>query len=400
MSKRVLITGLGPVTSVGIGREEFWNGITSGTSGISRVSSFDTSEFNRHFAGEVSSFNPRDFIPAKQLQFLEQASQLAVAAVKLALKDAKLTKTEAGQRRLALFLGTTIPEGSTIDRSSQMLLQENSDALTSKVLLSLFAPSMVRNVGHFFGFKGDNVLLPNACAAGNYTIGLGVDLIKSGQADLVICGGAEGLSRIAYQGFQRLYAMAPEVCAPFDKDRKGMILGEGAGVLIMEPEEAVLARGAKPYAEVLGYGLSCDAHHMTIPNKDGVKKAMEKALENSGIKPAQVDYISAHGTGTQANDKNESAAINEVFNNRRVPVSSIKSMLGHTMGAASALEAIACCLAARESLIPPTTNFSTFDPECDIDCVPNQARGQKVNIALNNGFAFGGNNCCVVIKGV
>jgi 3-oxoacyl-[acyl-carrier-protein] synthase II len=219
---------------------------------------------------------------------------------------------------------------------------------------------------------------------------------------LTLAGGADPLSRLAFTGFNRLYAMAPEKCQPFDKNRKGMMLGEGAAILLIEDLEHAKKRQAKIYAEILGYGLSCDAFNMTIPTGKGIVKVMEKAIKNSGIKKDEVGYISAHGTGTTPNDKSESSAIKAVFGDiaTKIPVSSIKSMLGHTMGTAGVLEAISCCLAIDDSIIPPTINYETPDPECNIDCVPNKAREKEVNIALNNSFAFGGNNACVVLRKV
>lgn len=241
-------------------------------------------------------------------------------------------------------------------------------------------------------------MIPTACSAGNYAISYAADLLRSGKADVMVAGGADPFSRIAFTGFSRLFALAPEKCQPFDKNRQGTLVGEGAGVLILEPLESARARNATIYAEVLGYGLSCDGHHMTIPETEGIRRVMRRALEDSDIKPEDVDYISAHGTGTPANDRAECAAIHDVFGSYAdtLPVSSIKSMLGHTMGAASALEAIACVLAVFHDQVPPTINFETPDPECDVDCVPNSSRYHQTRIALNNSFAFGGNNASIV----
>lgn len=396
MNKKVVVTGLGVVSSIGIGKDSFWNNLLRGESGISKIEMFDTAKFNRHQGGEIKDFNPSKFIPKEMIRFLGRASRLAISCAKLALGDASLSSQEIKNEKAAVVMGVTIPEGSAIDFSSEMMLKEKPESVKRRILLSIFAPSVSRNIGHFFKIKGINILLPNACAAGNYSIGYGFDLIRSGEVDLAITGGAEALSRISFQGFQSLYAMSPDICSPFDKDRKGMLLGEGAGILILESLDRALKRKAPIYAEILGYGLSCDAHHITAPQREGIKKAMEKAIRNSGLAPNDIDYVSAHGTGTHQNDKEESSAIKELFAPKRVPVSSIKSMLGHTMGAASAIEAIACCMAIKDSIVPPTMNFKTPDPECDIDCVPNKARKVKVEVALNNGFAFGGNNCCVV----
>jgi 3-oxoacyl-[acyl-carrier-protein] synthase II len=243
-------------------------------------------------------------------------------------------------------------------------------------------------------------MFSTACAAGNYAIGYGSDLIRLNKADMVFAGASDPMSRIEYTGFNQFAAVAPEKCQPFDKNRKGMMLAEGAGVVVLESLEKALARNATIYAEILGYGLSCDAFHMTTSSVEGIAECMRKALKEASITADDVDYISAHGTGTLTNDRNECAAIKQIFGLRAMtlPVSSIKSMLGHTMGAASALEAIACALIVKNDRIPPTINFETKDPECDIDCVPNAARNQTVNIALNNSYAFGGNNASLAVK--
>jgi 3-oxoacyl-[acyl-carrier-protein] synthase II len=398
MNRRVVVTGLGVISSLGIGKNDFWKNLIQGKSGISKIEYFDTSKFNRHFGGEIKNFNANEFIPKEIIKFLGRASRMAICAAQLGLKDASISAKEIRNKKAAVIMGVTIPEGSAIDFSSEMILKDEPEMVKRKILLNIFAPSISRNIGHFFKIKGINLSLPNACAAGNYSIGYGYDLIKNGETDLALAGGAEALSRISFQGFQSLYAMSPDICKPFDKNRKGMLLGEGAGILILESLDRALKRNAPIYAEVLGYGLSCDAHHITAPQREGIKKAMQKAIKNSGLSTNDIDYISAHGTGTLQNDKEEGSAIKELFGSKRVPVSSIKSMLGHTMGAASAIEAITCCLAIRDGIVPPTMNFSTPDPECDIDCVPNKARKLKVKIALNNGFAFGGNNCCVVFS--
>jgi 3-oxoacyl-[acyl-carrier-protein] synthase II len=243
-------------------------------------------------------------------------------------------------------------------------------------------------------------MFSTACAAGNYAIGYGFDLIRAGRADIILAGGAEPLSKVAFTGFNQFSAVAPEKCQPFDKNRKGMIVAEGAGILVLESLETALKRNATVYAEILGYGLSCDGHRMTTSTVEGLASCTKKALEEAGLSVDDIDYISAHGTGTLTNDRNECAAIKEVlgWRYRDVPVSSIKSMIGHTMGAASALEAITCALAVKNNIVPPTINHETPDPECDVDCVPGTARKQKVEIALNNSYAFGGNNASLVLK--
>jgi 3-oxoacyl-[acyl-carrier-protein] synthase II len=252
-----------------------------------------------------------------------------------------------------------------------------------------------------FDLTGPTIMIPNACAAGNYAVGYGFDMIRAGRVDMMLAGGADAFSRIPYMGFARLGAIAPERCQPFDKNRKGMVPGEGAAVLVLEPLDSAIARGATIYAEVLGYGASCDSHHMTAahPQADGAIRAMSAALSQSGLTTADVDYISAHGTGTPTNDRIESLAVRTLFGAGapNVPMSSIKSMLGHTMGAASAIEALACAMALHTGWIPPTINHEEPDPDCGLDIVPNQARKTDPKVALNNAYAFGGNNASLCV---
>lgn len=397
----VVVTGLGVVSSIGIGKNTFWENLVQGKSGISKITLFDTSNYERHFAGEIKEFNPAKYIPKRISKYLERASQFAIGATHCALEDAGVSLKEiVREKNKAIIMGTTLPEGSIIDSSSKSLLNKRFSKITQNFLINLLPTAIVRNTSFFTRFKGVNLLTPTACSAGNYSLSYGYDLIKRGDIDFALVGGAEALSRITFQGFNRLCAMSQDVCSPFDKNRSGMLLGEGAGVLILESLERALKRKANIYAEVLGYGLSCDAFNMTIPRHVQIKKAMEKALKNSKISPDEVDYINAHGTGTKANDKEEVTAIKEVFGERykNIPVSAIKSMLGHCLGAASAIEAVSCCLSLKEVILPPTINYHEVDSECDVDCVPNHARKKKIKIALNNGFAFGGNNCCVVFS--
>jgi 3-oxoacyl-[acyl-carrier-protein] synthase II len=252
------------------------------------------------------------------------------------------------------------------------------------------------------GFAGVNMMLPTACAAGNYAIAHAFDVLRAGWADVMLAGGADAFSRITYTGFARLGAIAPDLCRPFDRNRKGMIPGEGAAVLVLEPLARALARGSRIYAEIAGYGLSCAAHHITAahPEGDGAARAREKALGHCGMSPDVVSYISAHGTGTPTNDQRETVAVKRVFKAAAygIPISSIKSMLGHTMGAASAIEAVTCALAIFHNRIPPTMHLEESDPECDLDYVPNVARDHMVRVAMNNAYAFGGNNSSVILK--
>ncbi|MEW6408780.1 MAG: beta-ketoacyl-[acyl-carrier-protein] synthase family protein [Nitrospirota bacterium] len=398
-NRRIVVTGLGVVSSVGIGKDEFWKAIINGKSGISKVTSFDTREFRCHYGGEIKNFIPEEFISKRKVQFLGRTSQLAIASTSLALEDARLSSRNINKKRAGVFIGTTMGE-RPLEESIDAWIKEGADKINKTKILQSSPNNLSANIANYFKLQGPNYLIPTACAAGNYAIGYGFDLIRMGDLDYAIVGGADSFSKLAFSGFHRLYAMAPEKCQPFDKNRKGMMVGEGAGILVLESLESALKRKSNIYAEILGYGLSCDAYHMTASQLEGIEKVIRKALKEADIQKEEVDYINAHGTGTPGNDKTECAAIKNVFKEqyKTIPVSSIKSMLGHTMGAASAIEALACCLTVKEDIIPPTINFETPDPKCDIDCVPNKAKVKKVNIALNNGFAFGGNNSCLVIK--
>jgi 3-oxoacyl-[acyl-carrier-protein] synthase II len=399
MSRRVVITGLGVISSIGIGWRHFWNGLLEGKSGITPVTSFDTTKHFTHNGGEIKNFKPEQFIPESKIKELSRSSQFALSAAMLAIEDAKLSQDDLTALRIGTCIGTTLGSVQTFEIIHELTIVHKSKC-SNKLISQIPTHSTPSAISKEFGLTGPNVMFSTACAAGNYAIGYGFDLIQLGKADVILSGGSDPFSKVAFTGFNQLSAVAPERCQPFDKNRKGMMVAEGAGLLVLESLESALKRKVNIYAEILGYGLSCDANHMTQPSIEGVSKCMLKAMDNAGIATKDVDYISAHGTGTLANDRTECAAIKEVFGPQyqKIPVSSIKSMLGHTMGAASALEAITCALVVKNDLIPPTMNFETFDPECDIDCVPNQARAQKVTIALNNSYAFGGNNASLVLR--
>lgn len=398
MKRRVVVTGIGVISSIGIGKDVFWNNLINGQSGISEVASFDTSGHATHVGGEVKDFKPDDFIAKKRSKLIGRASQLAIAATKLALEDAKLNKKSISGAVVSVCLGTTMGEIQSVENADQTWIRGGLKEVDNLRLYQSPVNNLPSNIAIEFKLRGRNRIFTTACAAGNYAVGFGYDLLQSGDSDIVIAGGSDAFSWIAFTGFNKVSAAAPEKCQPFDKNRKGMIPGEGAGMLVLEPLEEAQKRKAHIYAEVLGYGLSCDAHHMTNPNVEGVASCMQEALNQTNLKPDDIDYICAHGTGTLHNDRAECAAIKQIFGDKKIALSSIKSMLGHTMGAASAIEAIACCLAVENDIIPPTINFETPDPECAIDCVPNKARKKTVKIALNNGFAFGGNNACLVVK--
>ena len=399
-NRRVVVTGLGVVSSLGIGWQEFWKNLLAGKSGISKITAFDTSKYDRHYGGEVKNFDPLRFMSKKRVATIGRSSQIAIAAAKLTLSDAQISLSKINKGNVAVCIGTTGGERRLIELYNRDRILNKGKILAKDRFPACATENLASSINREFGLTGYMNVLSTACAAGNYAISKGFDLIRTGRFDYALVGGADGFSQMVYTGFCRLNAVAPGKCQPFDKNRQGMIPGEGAGMLLLESLETAKKRRAHIYAEILGYGMSCDAYDMTEPSVLGVTKALQKALKSSNISPDEVDYISAHGTGTIENDAAECQSINRVFGKRtpKIPVSSIKSMLGHTMGAASAFGAIACCLAIKDGQIPPTINNEKNDPQCKIDCVPNKGRKHRVRIALNNSQAFGGNNACVILK--
>ena len=402
MDKRIVITGMGVISPIGNKKDVFWDALISGTSGVSDVTSFDTSPFKVHKGCFVKDFNYDDYVSNGSGREIGKGSQFAIAAAKLAIEDSNVGLNNIDPERAGVSIGTTAGEIQILEKVNYVRHEKGDDSVDPGLFLKHPCVNMPSNISIEFGFKGPSTIIPTACAAGNYAIGYACDLIKLGRADIMLAGGSDPFSKVAFVGFSRLNAIAPDICQPFDKDRKGLLVGEGAGMLVLESLEGALARNANIYAEILGYGLSCDGYHITIPHPegDGVTSAMEKALESAKIKPEDVQYMSAHGTGTVANDKAETISIKKVFGEhaKKLAISSIKSMLGHTMGAASAIEAVACALAIKEGVVPPTINYETKDPECDLDFVPNVKREMQVDIAMNNAYAFGGNNSSLILK--
>jgi len=398
--KRVVVTGIGVITPVGIGKEIFWRSMTEGRSGIDEITGFDTSDFKMHRGCEVKDFYPGDFGLNPQMG---RTSSLAAAAAMMAVDDSGASLDKFARRRVGVSLGTTGGEIQLLEKVCSSLTGGTAEDEIDRDYFSGFpCDVLIEKVSGILNIKGPGIVFPNACAAGNYAVGYACDLIRKGRADLMIAGGVDAMSRMAFTGFSRLNSVAPDNCKPFDKNRKGIILGEGAGMTVLEPLESAVERGADIYAEISGYGISCDSYHVTSPDPQGrgMLAAMSRALVNSNLKPGDVDYINAHGTGTPVNDRIETMAIKGLFNEHayQLCVSSIKSMIGHTMGAAGAIETIACSMAVLHDIIPPTINYETRDPECDLNYVPNVKVEKKINIAMNNAFAFGGNNTCIIIK--
>jgi 3-oxoacyl-[acyl-carrier-protein] synthase II len=403
MSKRIAITGLGVLSPIGSGTGVFWQSLIAGKIGTGEIKAFDMSAFNVNRGGEVKDFDPASALRVLKPEETGRTSQLAVAAARMALNDAGNSFGGYDADRVGVCMGTTLGNVSIMERFHDMDI--NGEGYVSPELIGHYPAGYISSaVSAEFGFEGPSMTVPTACAAGNYAISWGMDLIREGMIDAAVVGGSDGISRSCYTLFYRLGAIAPELCQPFNKDRKGMMVSEGAAVLILEEMDAAVRRGATIYAELIGAGNSCDAHHPTAPHPEGVGAvlAMERAMQEAGVEIGDISYISAHGTGTKANDLIESIAIRRLFGELadRIPTSSIKSMLGHTMGAASAIEAVACALAIRHSILPPTMNVAEQDPECIQDIVANKARSQPVEVAMSNSFAFGGNIATIIMKGV
>ncbi len=396
--RRVVVTGMGMVTGLGTGTADFAGSLRAGRSGIGPSDAFDRAGFAHFNVGEVGRFEATEWFRREDPQRYGRAARFAVAATRLAVGDAGLGEEELRRHRVLVSVGTTDGGTHEIDQLAEARFRTGEVRPATEIARRTPSERLSDAVVNELALEDvESVTVPTACAAGNYAVGQGLDALRAGEADVALCGGSDSLSRKTFAGFYRLGAMAPDVCRPFDTGRQGMIVAEGSGMLVLEPLDAALARGARIHAEVLGYGLSCDASHPTAPDRDGVARAVRAAHRDAGISSAQVDYISAHGTGTKANDLVETAALREVFGQELPPTSAIKSMLGHTLGAASALGAIACVLAITEGFLPPTIHHEQTDPQCGVDCVPNVAVPAEPDVVQNNGMAFGGNNAVLVL---
>ena len=396
-SDRVVVTGLGPVSSIGSGAATFAAGLAAGLSGMAPITGFDTTGFALTGGCEVMDFDPE--LHRLDPGGLGRASLFTVAAAGLALRDAGVLPSELTDRPGVVSVGTTDGESQDIDHLVELAVRKGPEQLPADVLARVPASWLSAWVAHEYGLRrAEAVTLPTACAAGNYAIGYAYDVLRLGEAEYALCGGADALCRKAFAGFYRLGIIA-DACRPFDVDRTGIVTGEGAGMLFMETLDSARRRGAKVYAEILGYGLTCDAKHPVVPDRASIVECMRQAHRNAGVEPSDIDLVSAHGTGTKANDATEAGAIHDVFGATPPPTVSMKSMIGHTMGAASALAAIGCALAIDRGFIPPTINHRTTDPELGVDCVPNHSRPARLRTVQNNAFAFGGNNAILVMSG-
>ncbi len=397
MTARVYVTGMGVVSSLGLGRKAFWNALLAGRSGVSPVGAFDARSLERTIAAEVKGFRASDHLTAREARDAGRCSAMAIAAARMAVADASLPAEHLRAERASVVFGTTMGEADVLTRLDDAWIRGGPEAVPRDDV-ARYSPSLLPvHLSRALGFRGAVLTLPAACAAGNYAIGFAADLIRAGRADVVVTGASEMLQELQFCGFLRLGALAPERSQPFDLNRQGLVLGEGAAALVLESEAHAVRRGATALAEVGGYGIACDAHHITRPHPEatGSARAMRDAIARSGLTPDEVDFVNAHGTATRANDAVEARALRDVFGARRVPVSSVKSMIGHTMGAASAIEAVSCVETVLTGVYPPTTNYETPDPECDLDVVAGAPRKGPGDVVLNNSLAFGGYDAVV-----
>ena len=409
MKKRVVITGLGCVTPVGTGKDLFWTNIKNGVCGIDTITRFDASSFQTQIAGEVKDFNPEDYISKKELKRMDRFTHFAIASADMAVKDSNMDLDVIDKEKMGVIIGSGIGGVETIEEQHKILLEKGNRRVSP-----FFVPMMISNmaagqVSILVGAKGPNTNVSTACASGSHAIGDAFKVIQRGDANVMIAGGSEaGVTALSFAGFCNMKAMStrnddPKTASrPFDKDRDGFVMGEGSGIVILEELDHALKRGAKIYAEIVGYGATADAYHMTTPaeNGEGAARSIKMALEDGNIPFNEVDYINAHGTSTYYNDKYETMAIKDVFKEHAYDlcVSSTKSMTGHLLGAAGAVEALVCAMAINEGYVPPTINIENVDEELDLDYVPNKGKEKNVRYALSNSLGFGGHNATLAFK--
>ena len=407
--KRVVVTGIGVFSPIGNNADEYWDSLSHGRGGIGRLTAFDPSPFTSQIGGEVKNFDPGQYMDSKQAKRMDRFCQLGVAAAKLALEDSGLELEKEDPNRIGVYVGSGIGGLTTIEQQHKIFLEKGPSRVSPLLIPMMLIDLLPGQIAMLFGLKGPNLSIVTACATSAHCIGDAMWAIRNGMADVIVAGGAEAsTTELGLAGFCSMKALStrndqPEKASrPFDKERDGFVIAEGSGILVLEELERAKSRGARIYGEVIGYGCSADAHHLTAPapGGEGAARSMKMAMESARIAPDQIDYINAHGTSTPLNDKFETMAIKTAFGERayKVPVSSTKSMHGHLLGAAGGVEIAACLLAIKNNLIPPTINYEYPDPECDLDYVPNQAREAEVKVAMSNSFGFGGHNATVVVK--
>ena len=410
MSNRVVITGIGAITPIGIGKDAFWEALMAGKNGIGKITRFDATEYGSQIAGEVKDFEPADYIDKKESKRMDRYTQFAVAAAKLAIEDAKLDLAAEDHDRIGTFVGAGIGGIETMNGQYEKLFAKGPSRISPFFIPMMIANMAAGQVAITFKLHGPSSCVVTACATGSNCIGDAYRVIQRGEADVMVAGGTEAsVSEAAVAGFCSMKALCmdhnddPEHASrPFDKNRSGFVMGEGSGIVVLESLEHAQARGAHIYAEIAGYGANSDAYHITSPAPHGEyqAKCMQLALDDAGMKADEVDYVNAHGTSTHMNDQGETEAVKTVFGAaaKDVSVSSIKSMTGHLLGAAGGVECIATALAVQNDMLPPTINYETQDEGLDLDYVPNKSRAKKVRAAISNSFGFGGHNACLLIK--
>jgi 3-oxoacyl-[acyl-carrier-protein] synthase II len=407
--KRVVVTGLGAITPIGNTLEEYWQGLLTGRNGIDFITLFDPSSHACRIAGEVKGFDPTDYLERKEIKRMDRFAQFGVSASLQAIADAQFKINDLNAEQVGVIIGSGIG-GIKVLEDQQTVYLNKGPSRCSPFMIPMMIANMAAGLTAIqIGAKGPNTCTVTACAAGSHAVGDAFRLIQGGYAQAMICGGAEAaVTPLSVAGFASARALSTrndepkKACRPFDRDRDGFVMGEGAGILLLEELEHAKARGAKIYAEIVGYGMTCDAHHITSPSPGGVgaARAIALAMKDAGITPEEVSYINAHGTSTPANDSTETAAMKTALGDHahNVAISSTKSMTGHLLGGSGGIEAVATAMAIAEDRVPPTINLDNPDPECDLDYVPHESRSMNVNVALSNSFGFGGHNVTLVFK--
>lgn len=407
--RRVVVTGLGVVSSLGLSVDRFWQGLRSGQTNIDRITLFDPSPYPAQLAGEVRDFRPTDWMDAREARRMARFSQFAVAAARMAVEDARLSIDRSNTYRVGVYMGTGIGSLGAITDEYDLLLQRGPSRVSPFFIPSMLPNMAAAQVSRILGARGYNSTTVTACAASSQAIGEGLEVIRRGAADVMLVGGSDAsICALGLAGFCAIRALSTRnddprrASRPFDAQRDGFVPGEGAAILVIEALEHALARGARIYAELAGFGATADAYHLVAPEPEGegAAQCMQAALDDAGVRPEEVDYVNAHGTSTPLNDVTETKAIKRVFGEhaRRLAISSTKSMVGHLLGASGAVEALATVLTIRDGFVHPTINLEVPDPECDLDYVPNVGREARVGVAISNSFGFGGQNACLVFK--
>ena len=407
--KRVVVTGLGAITPIGNTLTEYWDGLMSGRNGIAPITLFDAARHDCRIAGEVKGFDPLDYLDRKEAKRMDRFAQFAVSASKQALADSGLVINDLNAEQVGVLIGTGIGGLKVLEDQQEIYLAKGPDRCSPFMIPMMIANMAAGLTAIHLGAKGPNSCSVTACAAGSNAIGDAFRLVQRGYAQAMICGGTEAaVTPLSLAGFAACKALSTRnddplhACRPFDQGRDGFVMGEGSGILVIEELEQALARGAKIYAEIVGYGMTCDAYHMTspVPGGEGAARAISLSLKDAGLTPDRVDYINAHGTSTPANDSTETAAIKKALGESayKAAISSTKSMTGHLLGGSGGIEAVATAMAIAHDRVPPTINLENPDPACDLDYIPHVSRAQTVNVALSNSFGFGGHNVTLVFK--